>query len=409
MVDIDAILKELVERKGSDLHMKVGRPPLMRLQGELLPTEFPPVSREDMDAVILHLLGQERFNRFKQELEFDSAYQIPGLARYRINVLHQMDQPGLVMRTIPYKIPSLDQLGLPPVLKDLVQKPQGMILVTGPTGSGKSTSLAAMIRHINETTNKHIITIEDPIEFVHSDIQCTVNQRQLGSDTKSMVQALRRALRQDPDIILVGEMRDVETMETAMHAAETGHLVFSTLHTNDAKQTVDRIIDSFPPEQGRQIRVMLSLTLEAVISQRLVKRADGTGRACAMEIMVNSPAVKELIELGKTAEISKAMMKAGAYYRMQTFNQALAKLVADNIITDEEALGTSSSPDDLKLLLKGYQHSGFTQQDINRTDTGTKVGVPSGGAPMAGGTTGIKKEEPKPADTAARPKISKGY
>jgi twitching motility protein PilT len=242
------------------------------------------------------------------------------------------------------------------VLKDICQAPQGMVLVTGPTGSGKSTTLAAMITHINDTQPLHIVTIEDPIEFVYTDKMCTVRQRQLGSDVKSLSEALRRVLRQDPDVILMGEMRDPETIELAMHAAETGHLVFSTLHTNDAKQSIDRIIDAFPSDAHGQIRAQLGLSLQAVISQRLVRRADGSGRVAAMEVLINS----QLILEGKTQAIEKAMAASGDYYRMQTFNQSLAKLTLDKAITEAEATAASTSPNDLKLLLKGVTGGGIS-------------------------------------------------
>jgi twitching motility protein PilT len=233
-----------------------------------------------------------------------------------------------------------------------------MVLVTGPTGSGKSTSLAAMITHINDTQPLHIVTIEDPIEFIYTDKMCTVRQRQLGTDVKSLAEALRRVLRQDPDVILMGEMRDPETIELAMHAAETGHLVFSTLHTNDAKQTIDRIIDAFPSDSHGQVRAQLALSLQAVVSQRLVRRADGNGRVAAMEVMINSPQIRELVLEGKTAAIEKAMAASGDYYRMQTFNQSLAKLTLDKVINEGEATAASTSPNDLKLLLKGVTGGG---------------------------------------------------
>src|SRR6185436_16715840 len=340
MIDIDAILKELVGRRGSDLHLKVGRPPLMRISSDLLPSEFPPLTQGDMQVVLQKLVGSQGWSRLQADYEVDASYEIADVARFRLNAFKERGQFGAALRVIPLVTPTLDGLGLPAVLKDICQAPQGLVLVTGPTGSGKSTTLAGMISHINDTAPLHIVTIEDPIEFVYTDKMCTIRQRQLGSDVKSLSEALRRVLRQDPDVILMGEMRDPETIELAMHAAETGHLVFSTLHTNDAKQTIDRIIDSFPSDAHGQIRAQLGLALQAVVSQRLVKRADGSGRMAAMEIMINSPQIRELILEGKTTSIEKAMAASGDFYRMQTFNQSLAKLTLDRTISEAEATAT---------------------------------------------------------------------
>jgi twitching motility protein PilT len=353
MIDIDAILKELVSRRGSDLHLKVGRPPLMRISSDLLPSEFPPLTEQDMQAVLQQLVGASGWTRLQSDYEVDASYEITDVARFRLNAFKERGRFGAALRVIPLVTPTLDGMGLPAVLKDICQAPQGLVLVTGPTGSGKSTTLAAMMTHINDTAPLHIVTIEDPIEFVYSDKMCTIRQRQLGNDVKSLSEALRRVLRQDPDVILMGEMRDPETIELAMHAAETGHLVFSTLHTNDAKQTIDRIITTFPSDAHGQVRAQLALALQAVVSQRLVRRADGSGRVASMEIMINSPQIRELIQEGKTTSIEKAMATSGDYYRMQTFNQSLAKLTLDRTITEAEATATSTSPNDLKLLLKG--------------------------------------------------------
>jgi twitching motility protein PilT len=353
MTDIDELLRELVQRRGSDLHLKVGRPPLMRIAGDLLPTEYPPFDEAAMDRVLRKILRDELYRRLADTWEADAAYMIEGLARFRVNAFRQMDKYGAILRVIPLETPTIDTLGLPPVLKDVVSHPNGMVLVTGPTGSGKSTSLAAMINHVNETQPLHIVTIEDPVEFVYRDKMCTINQRQLGTDVKSLEEALRRVLRQDPDVILMGEMRDRETVEMATHAAETGHLVFSTLHTNDAKQTMDRIIDMFPVEAINQIRGILANTLRAVISQRLCRRADGSGRVAAMEIMINSPNIRQMIQEGKMAALDKEIAKSRSFYRMQTFNQSLAQLIQDNVVTEEEGLSTSSNPNDLRLALRG--------------------------------------------------------
>jgi twitching motility protein PilT len=373
MIDIDAILKELVARRGSDLHLKVDRPPLMRISSDLLPSEFPPISEEDMHAVLQRLVGEPGWTRLQQEFEVDASYEIKDVARFRLNAFKERGRFGAAMRVIPLVTPTIDGMGHPAVLKDICQAPQGLVLVTGPTGSGKSTTLAAMISHINDTQPLHIVTIEDPIEFVYTDRMCTIRQRQLGNDVKSLAEALRRVLRQDPDVILMGEMRDPETIELAMHAAETGHLVFSTLHTNDAKQTVDRVIDAFPGDAHGQVRAQLALSLQAVVSQRLVRRADGSGRVAAMKVMINSPQVRELIQEGKTTSIEKAMGASGDYYRMQTFNQALAKLVSDRTITETEATAASTSPNDLKLLIKGVSSGGINSGKMTESRPALKI------------------------------------
>jgi twitching motility protein PilT len=373
MTDIDAVLRDLVARRGSDLHLKIGRPPLMRLASDLVPSEYPPVDEADMEAVLRKILGEEGYARLKADFECDASYEIEGVARFRVNAFKGLGRFGAAMRVIPLVVPTIDGMGLPAVLKDLCQSPQGMILVTGPTGSGKSTTLAAMIDHMNEKQPLHIITVEDPVEFVYTDKMSTLRQRQLGNDVRSLNEALRRVLRQDPDVILVGEMRDAETIELAMHAAETGHLVFSTLHTNDAKQTLDRIVDTFPSDAHGQVRSQLALTLQAVISQRLVKRADGTGRVAAMEVMINSPNVRDMIAEGKTSQIDKVMQQSADYYRMQTFNMALAQLVRDKVIAEEEALATSTNPGDLRLMLKGVTKSGITSVRPAEESAGPKV------------------------------------
>ncbi|MBI2920204.1 MAG: type IV pilus twitching motility protein PilT [Planctomycetes bacterium] len=401
-MDIQKVLRELVARRGSDLHLKVGRPPMMRITGELLPSEFPIVTTADMNQVLKELSDEATVAKFRTELETDFGYEIEGVARFRVNAFHRMGEPGSVMRVIPLEVPTIEKLGLPPVLKDLVMKKQGLILVTGPTGSGKSTSLAAMINHLNETRAAHIVTIEDPIEFVYTDKRSTITQRQLGLDTKSLKEALKRALRQDPNIILMGEMRDIETIETAFHAAETGHLVMSTLHTNDAKQSVNRIIDMFPSDQHSQVRAMLAQCLEGVLSQRLVKRADGNGRVVAMEIMVGAPQIKELIAEGKTHDIEKAIMKGSQYYRMQTFNQALAKLAMDKVVTEEDAMAASANPADLQLLLKGIVQGGGAGNILRESSTNPTGGTKAAPAPVAAAAAPGGQPESKP-------KISKGF
>lgn len=388
---LDQILRELSERKGSDLHLKAGRPPLMRISGELLPSEYRPLTPDEIRDMLYGIMTERQIATLDESRAGDFSYEIEGLARFRVNIFFQKGMIGAVLRMIPIEIPTIDSLGLPSVLKDMVAQKQGLILVTGPTGSGKSTTLAAMINHVNDTRASHLITIEDPIEFVYTDKRSTINQRELGADTLTLQDALRHALRQDPDIILMGEMRDAETMEFGMHAAETGHLVFSTLHTNDAKQTVDRVLDTFSTEKAGQIRMLLALTLGGVISQRLVKRNDGNGRIAALEILVNSPNVQQLILEGKTREIEKAMAKASTYYRMQTFNQALLKHVQDGVINEKEALENSANPDELKLALRGI---------MKESSSGMPAFTPDS----------IKDEGDKPdSDEPAKPKITRGF
>jgi twitching motility protein PilT len=407
MIDINALFTELMDLRGSDLHLKIGRPPLMRLAGEIIPTEAPAVTETDIDGALRQVLGAEGYSKLQKEGEADAAYAIPDLARFRINAFRRMGQFGIIARAIPIQVPTLDSLNMPPAIKDLLNVPQGLILVTGPTGSGKSTTLACMIEHLNQSQPYHVITLEDPIEFVYTDSHCEITQRQLGTDVATLHEGLRRILRQDPDVILLGELRDRETIETAMHAAETGHLVLSTLHTNDAKQTIDRIIDTFPADSRDHIRSMLSLTLHAIISQRLLRRASGTGRVAAMEILINTPNVRDLIQQGKIREIENAM-KAGEYYRMQTFNQALAKLVYDGSITEEEAAGTSQNPNELKMILRGITSGGSSAR---------MASVPSGAPPAdAHSTTRVQtvpaQPPPKPQPPPEKPpglKITRGF
>lgn len=335
------------------MHLKIGRPPLFRISGQLMPTEFSQLSNETMKALLGSILSPKQAIKLEETLEMDFAIQIEGVARFRVNIFFQKNMLGAVLRTIPFKIPSLDSLGLPPVLKDIAMSNQGLILVTGPTGSGKSTTLAALINHINENRQAHVITIEDPIEYIYEDKKSVINQRELGLDTKSLGEALKRSLRQDPDIILIGEMRDSETISTALTAAETGHLVFSTLHTNDARQSIDRIVDTFPSTAQKQIRVQLASALNATISQRLVPKKDQTGRVAALEIMICSPGIKKLILEGDTGSIYAAIQSSVSFYRMQTLNQGLTSLVNNDLITAEEALRTSYNPEELKLNLRG--------------------------------------------------------
>lgn len=353
---IDELLKALVEKTGSDLILKVGRPPLMRIQGDLLASNFPVISKEEIRQILLPMLTELQAKKLNEERDLDFSYLIEGVARFRGNIFHQMGNLGAVFRVIPVGIKTIEELKLPPVLNEIIQRKQGIVLVTGPTGSGKSTTLAAMINKVNQTQHKHIITIEDPVEFVHTDKVSTINQREVGIDTKSFSEALRRALRQNPDIILVGEMRDSETISIALTAAETGHLVCSTLHTNDAKQTIDRIIDTFPVEQQHQARVQLAMTLVAIIAQRLVKTSDGKDRVGVIEIMINTPTIKKLIEDGKTGQIDKVIADSMDMYKMQTQNQHLFQYVKEGIITKEDALNISTNPNDLMIMIQTKLH-----------------------------------------------------
>ena len=367
-MNLDALLTLMRQRLASDLHLREGRPPLMRVGGDLLPTEHPVLDANNLWNLIAPALNETLVAKLEAEREVDIDYEVPGVARFRLNVFYSKARIGAVIRLIPLDVPTIDMLGLPPVLKDLSVKPHGLFLVTGPTGSGKSTTLASCVEHINSTRHCHVITIEDPIEFVYTDKKATITQRALGRDSLDHKRALRAALRQDPDVILAGEMRDKETMELAIHAAETGHLVLSTLHTNDAKQTIDRILDSFPADAQKGVRRMLAVSLVGVVCQRLIKRASGQGRIPALEILVNSPAIRELIEKGDTNGMDKTIASSQSYWRMQTFNQSLAQLVEDRFILPEEAIKNSGSPDDLKLMMRGFGRNKANFGNYSQTD-----------------------------------------
>ena len=347
-LDLNYLLEQLVLQEGSDLHLRHGEPPLYRVNGRLVKTDNAPLNDNDLEALILSIMTPEQQKIFAEQLEYDMAYEIPGVARFRVNCFRQMKHIAAVMRTIPIKIKTIDELGLPAVFAQIAQLPRGLVLVTGPTGSGKSTTLAALIEYINQHSRRHIITIEDPIEFQHRDKKSIIEQREVGIDTHSYSEALRRIIRQNPDIILVGEMRDLETAAETITAAETGHLVFSTLHTIDAVQTVDRIIDVFPPAQQQQIRLQLSMTLEAVITETLLSRKDNPGRVPAFEIMVCTPAIRSAIRESKTHQIFTAI-QTGARMGMITMDQYLKNLYRDGLIDREEALAHSARPEEFNF------------------------------------------------------------
>ena len=351
-LDVVDLLRRMVERDASDLHMKAGAPPVLRIHGRLVSEGLPKLTAESMESALSQIATREQQEVFAREKELDFAVSAAGIGRFRVNAALQRGSIALAFRLVRWEIPTLEELGLPEVCRSLVVKPRGLVLVTGPTGTGKSTTLAAMIDYLNERERRHIVTIEDPIEFVHRDKQCLISQRELGGDTASFAAALKHVLRRDPDVILVGEMRDLETIALALTAAETGHLVLATLHTPSAAQTIDRIIDSFPPYQQQQVKLQLSTVLEAVLCQTLVPRADGTGRVAAVEVMVATSAVRNLIREGKTFQIPN-VIQSGSQYGMQSMDQALADLCRRNIITREEALARAASPEELERLLAG--------------------------------------------------------
>jgi twitching motility protein PilT len=349
--DFADLLLDVLERRASDLHLTAGSQPMIRVRGRLVALEdYPKLMPADTREIIYGILTNDQRQRLETDWQIDFAYAIPGKARFRVNAYFQRSSLGAAFRLIPSILTPIDDLGLPAVVHDFCKKPRGFVLVTGPTGSGKSTSLASMIDEINATREEHILTVEDPIEFLHGHKKCIVNQRELGSDAQSFAAALKGALRQDPDVILVGEMRDLETIHTALTAAETGHLVFATLHTQDAPQSIDRIIDVFPSHQQQQVRVQLSVALQGVMTQTLLPTADGSGRCVACEVLVPTPAVRNLIREGKTHQIYSTMQTGGAS-GMQTMDAALATLVRQGKITQRVAEGASSTPDELKRLM----------------------------------------------------------
>src|ERR1035437_3223198 len=352
---IDDLLRIAMERKASDLHMKVGNYPHIRIDGELVPlTDQPRISAEDMLNMTFSMMSNRQKQKFKENAELDLAYGVAGLGRFRVNVFQQRGNVGVVLRVIPTKIRSLDELYLPRIIDSICDEQRGLVLVTGVTGSGKSTTLAAMIDRINSTRPEHIMTIEDPIEFLHRDKKGFVNQREVEVDTPSFGSALRASLRQDPDVILVGEMRDLETIQTALHAAERGHMVFSTLHTLDAVETINRIIAIFPPPEQKQIRLQLAAVLRAIVSQRLVRRSDAEGRVPAVEVMITTAYIRECILVPeKTRAIRDAISAGTSQYGMQTFDQSLWDLFQAGLVNYETALESASNADEFKLRMQG--------------------------------------------------------
>ena len=346
------LLRKVVDLGGSDLHISSGSPPRIRLHGDLFPLDYPPLAADDTKRLLYSVMTDQQKHRYEEDLEIDFSFGIKGLARFRANIFTQRHASAGVFRLIPFEIKSIGELALPPIIGTLTEKPRGLVLVTGPTGSGKTTTLAAMIDKINRERKGHILTIEDPIEFLHRHKSCLINQREVKSDTKSFGTALRMVLREDPDVVLIGEMRDLETIEAAVRIAETGHLTLATLHTNSAYSTINRVVDSFPPHHQQQIRAQLSLVLEGIVCQTLLPRVDGTGRVVATEVLIPTPGIRNLIREAKIHQIYSMMQVGQDKYGMHTMNQSLARLYLERKISHEICLGQSSNMDELKKMIE---------------------------------------------------------
>src|SRR5512147_94006 len=351
MANLHQLLKAMIEKGASDLHITTNSPPQLRVDGKLQPLQMPPLSPADTKQVCYSILTDAQKHRFEEHSELDLSFGVRGLSRFRANIFMQRGAVAGAFRAIPYKVISMEELGLPKVVLDIVRKPRGLVLVTGPTGSGKSTTLASIIDRVNTERHDHIVTIEDPIEYLHPHKSCVVNQREVGADTKSFTNALKYILRQDPDVVLIGEMRDLETIEAALTVAETGHLAFATLHTNSCVQTINRIVDVFPPYQQAQVRAQLSFVLEGVMCQSLLPRANGPGRTLAVELMIPNPAIRNLIREDKIHQIYSQMQVGQEKFGMQTMNQSLASLYQRRLISMDDALGRSSDTDELRNLI----------------------------------------------------------
>ena len=351
MPNLHQLLKAMIEKGASDLHITTGSAPQLRIDGKLIPLKTAPLTAPETKQICYSILTDSQKHKFEEENELDLSFGVKGLSRFRANIFMQRGAVAGAFRTIPFRILSFEDLGLPPVVAELARKPRGLILVTGPTGSGKTTTLASVLDRINTERNEHIVTIEDPIEYLHAHKGCVVNQREVGADTKGFKNALKYILRQDPDVVLIGELRDLETIEAALTVAETGHLAFATLHTNGAVQTINRIIDVFPPYQQPQVRAQLSFVLEGVLSQTLIPRADGPGRTLALEIMIPNPAIRNLVREDKIHQIYSQMQVGQDKFGMQTMNQCLANLYKRRVISLDNAFGRSSDPDELRNLI----------------------------------------------------------